>query len=514
MRSFYSKHQRFINAFLPALIPVTVCLLRALVAKRSLFDVWFCGSNWQDELYYWQLTNDVIHFGVPQGYFGFNESSAQILSFSAWSPFLLIFWVLPGLIFGWGFLSPVIFNIVLFSIALFIFAYLVKPRPFNTLLLGLLLFVMTPLSRFLMSCMAEIQVISVLIVFLGFSFAMYDSYKRSYLVGAMILLSLMTLMRPYLVMFLVFPTVALFKHGKNRIVPGAVGVISLVLYLLENKFFAPKYFDDYFRTDWIKSFFTDGLKAGFSNMFASIKNFGSQILGLVWPGIRYGKDGIAAYYGVFVAFTVIFIALSVISVITKRKYTAYIISMALLYLAMFFAIVLMYKVDEGYRHVLLFVVAGILILAVTADHITGAVTSGIAFLLITWVFVYKARSDYFYHVSFADEGVDMIEDIRAQMDTNMELKDGITWDNTVIWVSADYIEERDEYSETLWRMLYGLPAGYALNICSAEYVNLNIDSLKSGYIATVPGGTVEKNLLAGNAREIARNEYFVMYDIR
>ena len=114
MRSFYSKHLRFINAFLLALIPVTVCLLRALVAKRSLFDVWFCGSNWQDELYYWQLTNDVVHYGVPQGYFGFNESSAQILSFSAWSPFLLIFWVLPGLIFGWGFLSPVIFNIVLF----------------------------------------------------------------------------------------------------------------------------------------------------------------------------------------------------------------------------------------------------------------------------------------------------------------------------------------------------------------------------------------------------------------
>lgn len=515
MKSVHRKYSRILNSVLLALIPVTVCLLRAVAAHDSLKNVWFCGSNWQDELFYYQLTADVVKHGVPQGFFGFNESTATYLSFSAWSPFLLIFWVIYGLIFGWGIMSPIVCNIVIMTIALFLFAYLADLNFGQTLCAGLLLFVLTPISRFLLSCMAEISVCAVLIVFLGISVAMYSEYRKSYLVWSLILLFFMTLMRPYLVMFALFTFLILIKHKKQWWLPVLTGGISLIAYLLENKYFAPEYFDAYFRTDWITTFFDKGIGAGFSNIAQILKSMGSQIMALIWPGLRYGKDGIAAYYGVYFAMMLLFVALSLNAVLRRKKTMLLVLSMTVMYIGMFLAILLMYKVDEGYRHLLLFIVAGLFILV--ADSKDAVRNTGVilALLLFTWVFVYKAKSNYFYHVSFADrEGIAMIEDIGKQLDANMTLEPGISWDNTVIWVSADYVPDTDEYSETLWRMMYGLPDGFGLNICSAEYVADNIDELHSKYIATVPGGTVE-NLIAGRgAGLVANNEYFVMYRLR
>ena len=514
MKKICLKYSRIINALILSLLPITVCLLRALVARQSLFDVWFCGSNWPDELFYYQMTSGVVHHGIPQGYFGYNEGTAQFLSFGTWNPLLLLFWSLYGAVFGWNILSPVICNIVLMTVALFLFAFFAKPGFAKTIILFALLFVLTPISRFLMSCMPEISVLAIVTVMLGLWYRANEGYRPSYMVISYVLLFISVLMRPYLLLFVIIPAVREFKQRKLKItVPMAVAFLSLSAYGITTKLFSSPYFYNAISLDWITGFFAYGPKRGFEIFKNTFMAKGSDIVGRIWPGLRYGEAG-NAYYGVFVAFMIIFIVIGIKDLIMKRKNALFTFSYALILIGMLFALTMMYTLNEGARHLLIFIAAGCMILSVRDFDKTDIAVPVGCFLIFSWVFIYKGTDNYYYHVSFKDEGAEYVEDIALQAKDGMALSKGLSWDNTVIWVSLDYIPESDEYAETVWRMLYGLPEGYGLNICSADYVKDNIDDLKSRYIATVPGGTVEKELLGKDPELIAENEFFVLYRIR
>lgn len=87
-------------ALLLALVPWICAWVYCLLRGRGLGDIYLPASPWNDELFYYKLTENVISYGYPQGYFGFNESHGLYLSFAAWSPVLLLFWVVWGLFFG------------------------------------------------------------------------------------------------------------------------------------------------------------------------------------------------------------------------------------------------------------------------------------------------------------------------------------------------------------------------------------------------------------------------------
>lgn len=95
--------------------------------RESIGQVYLPSSEWNDELFYFKQVEGIVNYGFPLGYFGFNESHALQLSFAAWSPVLVFPWILWGLVFGWNLLSPVICNIVLMTVTIFVFVWLVKP---------------------------------------------------------------------------------------------------------------------------------------------------------------------------------------------------------------------------------------------------------------------------------------------------------------------------------------------------------------------------------------------------
>ena len=118
----YQMNKEWMNsAFVLALIPIVCVLLRCAWDGKTLFDVYLPASPWNDERFYYKLTEGVLSHGVPQGYFGFNESHGRLLSFAAWSPILLLFWVIYGLLFGWNLLAPMIANLLMMSLALVAF---------------------------------------------------------------------------------------------------------------------------------------------------------------------------------------------------------------------------------------------------------------------------------------------------------------------------------------------------------------------------------------------------------
>ena len=62
-----------------------------------------------------------------------------------------------------------------------------------------------------------------------------------------------------------------------------------------------------------------------------------------------------------------------------------------------------------------------------------------------------------------------------------------------------------------WQMLYLFPDEYGINLCYGDYVLENLDNLKSRYIATIPGGEIDKLLKEKGAKVMAENETIVIY---
>ena len=65
----------------------------------SLGKIYLPASAWSDEVYYAKQLSAVVNHGVPQGYFGFNESHAEIGRFAAWGPALFYLYANPALKF-------------------------------------------------------------------------------------------------------------------------------------------------------------------------------------------------------------------------------------------------------------------------------------------------------------------------------------------------------------------------------------------------------------------------------
>ena len=125
IKAFVQKYKRVLTAFLMALVPIACCIVTCAIDGKGVNDVYIPSSTWNDGLYYYKLVEAILEHGFPGGYYGYNESHALALSFGAWSPVLLLPWVIWGAFFGWSLMSPVICNIVLMSLAVFIFTYLV-----------------------------------------------------------------------------------------------------------------------------------------------------------------------------------------------------------------------------------------------------------------------------------------------------------------------------------------------------------------------------------------------------
>ena len=67
-----------------------------LVYKVPVTDIYLPASSWSDEVVYSKQLSAVVEYGAPRGYFGFNESHADIGTFAAWGPAIFWLYAIPG----------------------------------------------------------------------------------------------------------------------------------------------------------------------------------------------------------------------------------------------------------------------------------------------------------------------------------------------------------------------------------------------------------------------------------
>ena len=558
MKKDLLKNPKVINLICIAalgLLPFIYVLVKVIIDPTPVSLI---TSEWNDELFYFKQVEAIIDHGYPLGYYGFNDGHALSLSFAAWSPVLVWPWVLLGAVFGWTQTSVFVYNAIIYSVALIVFGIMTKPSVKQTIAIAVWFFAFFLNLRYIYSCMPEVICFAHLLVFWGCMLGYFRTSKKGCLITAIVLGSLMTFMRPYMILFLVFALLVMFikASGKRKkliafVIAFIVMGLTAFIYYLLNHFLSAEYFMPFFYTDFITTFFTSGFRAGVHNLFGTLYYKGMDFY-------RFMKD---AFYvdsapGMFFDIYLFMMAVQGVQLIIERRAVGKGVTadaeaaissdnpsgassestpdttdrkalrrkiadnlggsfycrlyMLLADFALLVAILLMYKLIEGSKHLLTFIAVGVILMIVKKK---GA---WICSLLMSICLIYfgafhavgndydfgipkqtaesEARYEYF-RSAFA-EGIVLDE-------TNVP-----SYDNAVIWEFRDIVNGEDVTTD--WQMLYAVPSGMGINCCF-DYSYDNFDDLNTRYISAPSGGRIEERCIEEGYRLIAKDERFCVY---
>ena len=541
------RYMTLLKAVLMALLPLLCCLVRTAAEGRSIGQVYLPSSEWNDELFYFKQVEGIVNYGFPRGYFGFNESHALQLSFAAWGPVLVFPWILWGLLFGWNLLSPVICNIVLLTITMFVFVWLVKPTWKQLGILTVLFSLYSLFVRYMLSGMPEVICFSLLILFYGLAMSYLKKESRGKLIAMFVISVLLTLMRPYMLLFLALACYFWICRNKKAGWIGSILIVAAtgITYALIKHYLGAEYFTPLFYTDWITTFFTDGIGAGFRNLFGT----------LYWKGLDFyshciegGRNGLAsgAFFDGYLLVLLILLVQSFLDIRTLRRakrveriamepedkkvrealfgpYTltedrkrelhnqlVIEVHFALSLIAMLFAHLLMYKMVEGSKHFLTFIAAGIFIVSMLETrYYKKAVLLGAAFL---YLYSFKAVEPYDYQIPYVTEErqaqVEYWREIFSEK-LAMDTEQVPNYENVVIWTFGD--ETPEGHQNLKWQLLYSAPKGFGISCCEREYITEHLTELQSRYLATVSGGAIDEMCRTAGYEELGRDADMVLY---
>lgn len=517
------RYMALVKALIMACLPALCCLVHCAVQGRSIGEVYLPASEWNDELFYFKQVEGIVSFGYPQGYFGFNESHALKLSFAAWSPVLVFPWIIWGLLFGWNLMSPVVCNILLLTIAVFLFVWLVRPTWKQMGILTLLFCLYTPFVRYMLSGMPEVICFSMLIIFYGIAYNYLKEEKAYKLVLLFVISGLLVLMRPYMLLFLLLPMCFWIRRNGWRGLLGSAAVLVAVGggYTLIKHYLGAEYFAPLFFTDWITAFFEQGFFGGVHHFFGRLYWMGRDFIGHTVEGFKSGLAS-GAFFGGYLVMMAVLLWQSAADYRRYRKsrkegseFTDKLFllesHLAFCFVGMLFALLLMYKLTEGSKHLLTFIAVGIFIVSLmrTAFY-KKAVLIGAVF---AYLYSYMAVEPYDYQIPFVEEQRrEQLEGWRQALDGELVLseKSSPCYDNVVIWVLSDNTKKGRVSSK--WQLLYALPEGFGISCCDGEYAADNFDALQSRYIATVEGGEIDDRCQEAGLRQVMRDTDMVLYE--
>ena len=512
------KHERILWAAVMALLPPLVCLITCLLEGRTIADAYLPASEWNDELIYYKMVEGMVHFGYPQGYFGFNESHSALFSFAAWSPVLVWPWVLWGLIFGWNLYSPYICNIVMLSLAMFLFTWLVHPTGKQKGILAFLFITFPPLTRYMLSGMPEVICFAMVIVVLALSISYLEKELKRKLVLLFVLTALMTLMRPYLIVFMFFPLYFLFKKGKWAGLLADMGILAVTAagYAMIKKYFSAEYFDPLFRTEFIDAFRYRGIWGGTKSFIRQLFNEGKEYFDILIKGFQSGLAAGAFFAGFWLVLLLLLMQTMKSFIKKEKNQTLLYGGLVLCYGAMWVALLLMYKPVEGSKHLLTFIVLGIFAISLMETRFYKKMIV----MAAVFIYLYSVLGEaypYDYQIPYRDAPLEEAVAYWQQVfheEMSLQKEDTPNFDNVVIWTLYDYDLTDNAQNMTPWQYLYGLPEGFGVNCCYPDYVTEHFEEIQSRYLVVLPGGRVEAFMEENGIVPLAERDNVILYRLR
>lgn len=510
-----------ISVIVLSLLPLLSCVLRMALDGRGLWEYYLAATIGNDEVFYYKYVEAVLEYGHPLGFFGFNESRALIGGGTAWSPIISLYWIVFGKLFGWTYVSPMIYNLLVMSLAMMLFAVLVKPTKFQTIALAVLYLAYGQLAYYTLSGVPECIIYACVIVYMACVFRCMKEYSGKAVILMWTASFFLTCMRPYYILLFLLPLYFSWSKNKKGAIAGfGIGTIFTAgIYVFFSKYMTASYFGESVLTRGISAETFSGSPWRIFKNLVKIGLYGIKS-SIQWM-VQTFSDGnfqgrmLVALFVMFVLVLILFL------VYCKEKGTRIILLYFVLYFPIRFAAAI-YLYDknmppEAIRHSFDFIlIAGILIIMLFRKNklFAGMSTLAIAVLLATQFVIPMTYSDtdanYLDYAS-KDE-VEQIRKAEAEFQKVLAVKAGpISYDNAIIWVFVDDVEGERTLME--WKEFYGIPAGMSLNICFADYVIENYDALQCRYLATTPGSDVSKLCKEKDANLVYHDSQMELYII-
>lgn len=495
-------------------ISVLICCKRIGLDHSLMNNLPVTGS---DELIYYKISEGIARYGIPQGFFGYNESHAAVGTFSTWGPmptFVMGAW---AALFGWNDSSPLIFNVVFLGIAAILFCILTRASGLKMVSLILLICGVQYIPCYCMTAMPEVTCYAYvfILVALCHRLSTLQSEEKYDLKWALCFAFLMILSiiafstRPFYGIFILFPCYYAYKRWHNSFVHIFnilyAGLALGVYYFISTYMCAP-YFHPLIDFSLVRSLFNRPSEA-FVQLSQTLIEQTRMFYGfcrdvIVGDGFSYGGTGICC-----ICVFLIVLLLLVFSLRSPAGSSGHTLLWAVLALYMIGVYVVGFTLIEGgaaYKHFIeVFITVALFIIAYSPDDRIGVIM-GLLFILIclvkTPMGVYTIEDGY---IDTINEHREIIAD-RISVDETTD----DPYDNTIIWVYYD------DGMETSWRELYSVPSGMGISLCLPDYLTDHIADLKSRYIYTQTDGTVYTTLMADGAKEIDSFDGITILQIR
>ena len=476
-----------------ALMPLLAGVIYCLNFHKSITDIFIPYGSWNDELNYYKQIEGMIHFGIPRGYFAYNDVSAPVGTMGAWCFLLFLPYVIFGKIFGWNYLSPVVCNILLVCIGFLLFAFFSKKSGKTLLAVGVLFCTCPMMLRYMLSGMVEALFYMCMLIYAGLILRMWEDDRVRWPLAALGLGIYLTIIRPYFVLLMLIPLYHFWTQRRRNYMAISLGcmIVSVGLYFVINSKFCAPYFIQTIDLTSLRLVKEGHLLEAAKHVLFVLKNSFSEVFLYMGENIESGQY-VGEMWLYFFAFC-IFLGLSgLLHSGQKRKRLLFVFLLALLFLT---AVLVFYSPNMGSRHMLLI---SVFLLAVLAEGKEKYLIAQAAAMIL--ISIAMPRAAGIYNLPYkTDEGVAYIEEKKAVFEENLNLTDGYCWDNSVMQIISDTDENQAIYY-TQYNMLYALPKGMGISMAQNGQVLQNgVEGIRSKYIITTPRGKVQDAaLLAGD----------------
>lgn len=478
-----NESKKILKRLFISLSIVLIIFFLMLFLGRNMFLINPYDSGLNDEAFYLKQIKSIMFYGSPQGYFGYNDSSAKIGGFGAWSPLILYIYAIFGILFRSSNYVVYIVNLMIVVLSLF---YLFQSNKLNT---KEMLVYLIPISTFLglrysYSGMVEALYYSAIILI----FASYINKKKNYF--GLLIIFLASLTRPY---FLLFILIFIFKDEYNKkeyLAIGLLSFLSLLVYVLTNYFLQAAYLFPQVRIFSYLVFLRDYGINGFLPMIKSIFVDFFSISKEIFDFIRTDfikSDEPAVGYAIFVV-TSIYVLINLF-IKKNKKYML----MFFILIVEYIVVVILYYFKPGFRHIyIVLLLVWYLIINENKDN---------KLLLISLLLI-SSTFTYFYFKNSNRWGIYPAQEPYVIKDNTNFINNYDMSENTV------YIELGIDWDT--YRVMNNMPDYYGYNICLSDYVP-NLKEKKSGYI--VISNKSENIELFKDRKIIFKNERVTIFEL-
>ena len=460
--------------------------------------IYLPASSWSDEVVYSKQLAAVVQYGAPQGYFGFNESHAPIGTFAAWGPAIFWMYALPGLLLRGQ--NAFIWCNLFFAVAGWVvFARAARLKAWQQAAFAVALGCLNAPIRYIFSAMQEPLHYALVLAVTGTAVWVRRTGRRPAWAALCLLCAAATLARPYNAALWLYPLALAWP--RRRAVAGCLAGAAASLggtLVLMSRFYAPYFFEnvDLAPLRMLAHFeVLSAVRYTAGKLAAALTQAGQEIAGAL-----AGQGG--GYYLAFALLAVLTLACLVWDAYHHRPlfWKACALTVAL---AVFLALMLLYRTAEASRHTLVLDILLLAALLLENPRPAAGAAAGAAALALAGVLALTANGGFAlppYRAELAAE-VDALHAALAESQQAVTGSD--PWDRTIAYSFGD---------AAAVGMLYAAPDGMGLQFDEAVYLQDTDHTIYARYMMTSPGSEVEQRMLAEGWTLLYQGEYATVYE--